>query len=146
MPRPLYNVNCRLTVAVVIIIVFNIVIGSSIIFCCVPLCMWSSCFWGSNSQSMASLLGALLPSFSLLTYKMPRIMAAANAVLAAYPGPPPPADLKILTDFAESGEIQRVVAVGYDVEQIKAAEAKNHSHLADFRKGLARLWRKMKWD
>ena len=95
---------------------------------------------------MASLLGALLPSFCLLTYKMPHIMAAANAVLAAYPGPPPPADLKILTDFAASGEIQRVVAVGYDVEQIKAAEAKNHSHLAGFRKGLARLWRKMKWD
>ena len=146
MPRPLYNANCRLAVAVVIIIVFNIVIGSSIIFCCVPLCMWSSCFWGSNSQSMASLLGALLPSFCLLTYNVPHIMAAANAVLAAYPGPPPPADLKILTDFAASGEIQRVVAVGYDVERIKAAEAKNHSHLADFRKGLARLWRKMKWD
>ena len=95
---------------------------------------------------MASLLGALLPSFCLLTYKMPHIMAAANAVLAAYPGPPPPADLKILTDFAASGEIQRVVAVGYEVERFKAAEAKNHSHLADFRKGLARLWRKMKWD
>ena len=39
-----------------------------------------------------------------------------------------------------------VARVCYDVEQIKAAEAKNHSHLADFRKGLARIWRKMKWD
>ena len=143
---PFYKLDCRLTVAVVIIIAFNIVIGSTIIFCCAPVVIWSSCFWGSNSQSMASLLGALLPSFCLLTYKLPHIMAAANAVLAAYPGPPPPADLKVLTDFAASGEIQRVVAVGYEVERFKAAEAKNHSHLADFRKGLARIWRKMKWD
>ena len=39
-----------------------------------------------------------------------------------------------------------ISAAGRLFEQIKAAEAKNHSHLADFRKGLARLWRKMKWD
>ena len=138
------NMGCRLTVEVFLLIVFNMTIGTPEIYQTVPRAIWSSCFWGSDSQSKAPLLTLLFESYARLTYDDARATALAERAFRA--GDTVPEDIiDELNAIVASADFTETLDRGYPEAAIKASSDANHDTLTQFSADLGRVWEFMGW-
>ena len=138
------NMGCRLTVEVFLLIVFNMTIGTPEIYQTVPRAIWSSCFWGSDSQSKAPLLTLLFESYARLTYDDARATALAERAFRA--GDTVPEDvIGGLNAIVSSADFKEALDRGYPDADIKASRDANRDTLTQFSADLGRVWEFMGW-
>jgi len=137
------RLDCRLTVEVFLVIVFNMVIGTPALLLTVPAVIWSSCFWGSHSQSVACFLDALLPSYLALTYENADVMEIVRGV--DFSQPLRPDVLAKLNAFAASSVFDETLDAGYPDEAIKDSRARGLEARNKFSEDLVAMFSYLGW-
>lgn len=138
------RIGCRLTVEVFLLITFNVTIGTPSIYHTVPRGIWSSCFWGSDSQSKAPLLKLLFGSYANQTYEDRRASALARRAFADLEEVPAEV-VSGLDAIVASAAFKAALDVGYPDAAIKSSSEKNHETLKTFSADLDRVWEFMGW-
>ena len=138
------KIDCRLTVEVFLLIVFNMTIGTPEMYQTVPRAIWSSCFWGSDSQSKAPLLTLLFDSYARLTCDDAHATALAERAFRAG-DTVPEVVIDELNAIVSSAAFTETLDRGYPDADIKASRDTNHDTLTQFSADLGRVWEFMGW-